>query len=89
MRSSSIKTAVVISSVVFTLTLAAPRVEARSSQPRRTTQTQTTLQRAVGQVLRFFGIISEELPSDPIPKNKTVDPATQPFSPTTDVTTIQ
>lgn len=86
MRSSSIKTLVVVSSVVFTLSLAAPCAEARPSQPQRGTR--TSFQRAVGQLLQFFGIASNELPSDPIPKAP-AGPATSTFSPKTSTDTIR
>jgi hypothetical protein len=85
MRSSSIKSLVVVSSVVFTLSLGTPCAEARPTQPQRGTQ--TSLQRAVGQLLRFFGIASNELPSDPIPKLP-AGPATSGFSPTTSTATL-
>jgi hypothetical protein len=86
MRSSSIKSLVVVSSVVFTLSLATPSAEARSSQP--PSGARTSIQRVVGKVLGFFGISSNEKPGDPWPTAAT-GPVTSTFDPTTGTTTIR
>jgi hypothetical protein len=70
MRSSSIKTVVVALSLTVTLVAAAPRAEARSSQPTRSRVGATDrVQRAFTNFLKRFGISfgSEVLPTDPIP----------------------
>jgi hypothetical protein len=88
MRSSSIKTFVAILSLTLTLAAAAPRAEARPSQPTRSTATaMDRIQRSVQQLMtRFFGIsfTSNALPTDPIPlsdpefgKNTMTSPKTQ------------
>lgn len=84
MRSSSIKSLVIVSSVVFTLSLSTP-AEARSSQPPNGAR--TTIQRAVGKVLHFFGISSNAQPGDPIPN--VTGPVTSTFTPPSGTTTIR
>jgi len=75
MRTWSIKTVVVTLSLTVILAAAAPRAEARSSQPTRAYNGATAkFQRAVNQLLkRFFGITTDGgpeqgiLPTDPVP----------------------
>ncbi len=72
MRSSSIKTAVVALSLTITLVAAAPRAEARTSQPARSHVGATDrLQRAFTSFMKRFGIRfgSDALPGDPIPES--------------------
>lgn len=80
MRSSSIKTVVVALSLTVTLVAAAPRAEARSSQPTRTRIGATDrLQRAFSQFMKRFGISfgSDALPTDPIPASIVQDTETE------------
>jgi len=81
MRSSSIKTVVAALSLTITLVAAAPRAEARSSQPTRSRIGATDrIQRAVNSFLKRFGFASEILPTDPIPESVTrsdTDPDTE------------
>jgi hypothetical protein len=76
MRSSSIKSLVAVLSVSFTVVLAVPRAEARTSQPQRVSQVAQTqagpidrIQRSVVQLIqRVFSIRTNgDLPSDPLP----------------------
>lgn len=70
MRSSSIKTTLVVLTVTVTLAAAAPRAEAAPSRGTARTYASATdrFQRAVNQLLnRVFGISSSALPTDPIP----------------------
>lgn len=82
MRTWSIKTVVVTLSLTVILAAAAPRAEARSSQPTRATATQR-LQRAVNQLLKRFGIVSDILPTDPVPVQITDGETTETTNPTT------
>jgi hypothetical protein len=73
MRSSSIKTVVAVLSLTITLVAAAPRAEARSSQPTRSRIGATDrLQRAFNSFMKRFGFASEILPTDPIPVSITI-----------------
>lgn len=69
MRTSSIKSLSVATALVVALA-AAPRAEAKTSQPRiKSTITQL--------ISRIFGIrTQEDFPSDPIPKNQSTSPDT-------------
>lgn len=69
MRSSSIKTALVVLTVTVSLTAAAPTAAAASRNTSRTHASATDrFQRVVNQLLnRVFGITSNALPTDPIP----------------------
>ena len=71
MRTWSIKTVVVTLSFTAILVVAAPRAEARSSQPSRSHVGATDrLQRAFASFMKRFGIriVSDALPGDPIPE---------------------
>lgn len=67
MRSWSIKTVVAVS-ITITLAAAAPRAEAKTSNPSRThVGVAGRFQQAVSQLLKRFGISSNALPGDPWP----------------------
>lgn len=84
MRTWSIKTVVATLSVTIILAASAPRAEARPSQPSHTGASATQrFTRAVNQLAkRFFGIVSNALPTDPIPVQIT-DPNTTTTTTTT------
>ena len=66
MRSSSIKSTLVVFSLFVTLTAAAPIAHAKPSQTRRETPIYRTLERMLK---RFLGPIAQmALPTQPIPK---------------------
>ncbi len=75
MRSSSVKTLVSAVSLTFTLIVAAPPAEARTSQPKHASQAapaQTGMtaraQRVIRQLLqRVFRFAGHELPTEPVP----------------------
>lgn len=89
MRSSSIKSLVAVLSVSFTIVLAIPRAEARTSQPPRVSQTAQTqagaidrIQRSVVQLIqRAFSIRANAMPGDPIPFDLTDTTPTSPLEP--------
>lgn len=89
MRSSSVKTLVSAVTLTFTLIVAAPPAEARTSQPKRPSPSAPSMadraQRAARQLLkRFFGISANEITTTPIPRfeagaGQTVEIPTEPI----------
>ncbi len=79
MRTSSMKSRIAVTTLFITLTLAAPRLDAKPAQPRQS-KNRGAIAVVTQLIQRYFGITSMALPGEPWPSLPT-EPTTSTFAP--------